>query len=294
MPLDQKYSLYNDDYMNYWIVMESAIAKTKTDFIEPVKNEDGSIRFYRWRQCLQTVGTRNRNGRLWRMMHLAPMMEDLIIKECYAHGGLPGEAGHPVPATGKVTVERILTIDPLRTSHILRSHEWEGNKLYGIMETLDDGPGCPGHKFRSSIRQGIEPAVSARTMVPQIKNPDGTIDVVGPGRMVCFDWIYVPSHVEAYRDISIPIKDIETKDNFEHVMETFSIDYAKETATRSDKIKHIMDTYKYDIATESLIMDKGGRMSAIIKDPETHERAVVCMAPELKYRREYANYLKNF
>lgn len=289
--LQPSQEMYNDNYDNYFVVIEAALRPEKPQQMEEKKK--GDMTYLRWRQCMQAVSRRNRNGRLWQKAHLVPMINDPIIQESIRDGGgLPGEAGHPVPDTGKVTVERILTVLPTNVSHFNKSFEWEGDKLYSIMESAVVYPGTilTGHMI-----QGIKPAVSARTVIPQRRNPDGTIDVLGPGRLACYDWVYHPSHPEAYIDISIPIKEISTQSHFEHAMESFSGLYADDLMVRSEKIKKVMDLYGYTAAQESYIMDpKTGMFSARVYDKETGDKGVVCIAPELKYRTEYRNYLKSF
>lgn len=290
--LEPSIDMYREDYDNFFIVVENALRPEKPQNLTEEKKGDKT--FLRWRQCMQTAGRRNRNGRLWMKAHLVPMIDgDPIVQESLREGGgLPGEAGHPVPDVGKVTVERILTVNPTNVSHFNKSFEWEGDKLYSVMESS-----CvyPGTILTGHMQQGIKPAVSARTVIPQRRNPDGTIDVLGPGRLACYDWVYHPSHPEAYIDISIPIKEVSTKNQFEHAIESFSGIYATDLAIRSEKIKRVMDTYGYSAALESYVMDqRTGIFSARVRDEETGEKGLVCISPELKYRNEYKNYLKSF
>lgn len=150
---------------------------------------------------------------------------------------------------GKVTLERILSIDPMRTSHRIISLNWvNSNELHGVVETLDDENG-PGHKMKRSIMQGIEPAFSLRSLVPQRKNADGSTLVLGPGRMVCYDWVYLPSHEKAYVDTELPIKNIISKPQFQTVMEGYC-DFVLEN---SDKVRRIVEDY--DVAFESATLD---------------------------------------
>ena len=50
--------------------------------------------------------------------------------------------GHPVPDTGSVTIERILTIDPNNISHRIIEYQWPSdNECYGIIDTIYDENG---------------------------------------------------------------------------------------------------------------------------------------------------------
>lgn len=288
-------SLTSEDFNNFFIVIEQVTS-------EPAKNieliTDEELKFFRWRQCLQAADNRNRNGRLWPLKFLKPMTETDMIKERLLRGW-PGEAGHPVPDTGKVTAERIMTIDPERISHIIRSIEWVGNKLYGVMETLDDGPGGPGYKFRRHIMQGLDPAVSARTMIPQRQNPDGTVDVIGPGNLICYDRVFGPSHPEAYIDKAIPIKNVTKKSDFEQAVESMGIglesfmgEYGEDLIRKSEKIQRIIDRQK--IVLESATMGKSGILTVRAENADGHGTpGFVCVAPETKYRNEYMSYLNS-
>lgn len=282
--------MYDDKGTDFCIVIEQITAEPPKN-MEQFTSEDG-IHFFRWRQCLQAADRRNRNGRHWPLKYLKPMTETPMIAERLKHGW-PGEAGHPVPDTGKVTPERIMTIDPLRTSHIIRDISWEGNILWGTMESLADDNG-PGHKLYASIRQGIDPAVSARTLVPQRVNNDGTIDVIGPGNLVCYDWVYGPSHPEAYIDISIPIKSVFKQDgkNYEAAIESFMGEYASDLLGNSEKIQRIVDRQK--IVVESIIMGQNGLFCGKVENCDGNGTSGhVIIAPEMKYRNEYNDYLNN-
>lgn len=288
-------SMTNEDFDNFFVVIEQVI-ESKIDRMEPITQ--GGLNFLRWRQCLQRANVRNRNGRLWPFKYLKAMTDAPIIQE-YLRVGWFGEAGHPVPDVGKVTAERIMTVDPERVSHAVRSIEWEGDFLYGMMETLDDGPGGPGFKFMRHILQGFDPAVSARTLIPQRVNNDGTMDVIGPGNLRCYDRVLGPSHPEAYIDKSVPIKNIFKKADFETAvesmscgMESFLGEFGEDMVRKSEKLKRILDRQK--IVLESASMDKNGIFAVKAENVDGNGTpGVACIVPELKYRKEFSGYLNS-
>lgn len=277
----------NQDYYNYYAVVESALDtadRTKYYSMEdPVCRPDGQLSFLRFTMCMMVVNYRNRNRRYWGKDHVDPMMKAPHIVDYFTKaGGLPGENGHPIPATGEITMERLVTIDPNNMAILLKQWWWEGDRLMGKVETLDQGEGTPGNRMMRNMLQGMVPASSARTLVPQRKNRDGSIDVLAPGRMVCFDRVNGPSCENAYMDINIPVKNIIKKAEFESAMESFT-DYVME---RSEAAKRVMD----DIlpAMESATVGKDGNL--FVRAPG--ETRIIPL--ERNFRKEISSFMLNF
>lgn len=272
---------YLDNFLDYSIVIESQTEPNQGfELLHEEKGANG-LSFLRFKTCLQTFGNRNRNRRLWFSKWMRMMLAATEVQELLREGGVPGENGHPVPPSGEVTMERILTIDPNNISHVIKSFDWVGeNTLNGVVETIDDGNG-PGDKFKRHIMQGLPVSFSTRSLIPQRKNPDGSIDQTGPGRYVTSDRVFIPSHKEAYIDKSIPVKNICKKDHFELCMESF-VSYVAE---RSEKINRIVDDM--DPAMETASMDRTGVFS--VKTSE----GTALIYPESKYHREFADLMKS-
>lgn len=275
-------TMTDDNYLDYAVVIEEAM-EPNTDFeiLSEKKDSGGNLSYIRFRTGLQTFGSRNRNRRLWLSKWMRPMLNAPEVSELLREGGVPGESGHPVPATGQPTIERILTIDPNNVSHVIKEFIWKTDDwLDGIVETVDDGNG-PGDKFKRSIIQGLPVSFSTRSLIPQRKNMDGTIDQLGPGRYVTSDRVFVPSHKEAYIDKSIPIKNICKKDKFETVMESF----ASYVINRSEKVNRIIDGM--DPALESASLDENGILGVNTKEGR------VFVSPETKYRKVLADAMRD-
>ena len=275
-------TMYQDNYSNFYVVCEQTTPDKSDAKILKVQEGKG-LNYVRFSCCLQSFYGRNRNGRLWKADQIKKMAEAPEVVELIKHGSFVGEAGHPLPTADKDwSLKRICSIDPLRTSHRITSLNWKTPQLlYGIIETLDEGEGTPGRRFMKNIQQGIDPAMSLRSLVPQQRNRDGTIDVLGPGRMVCYDRVYLPSHKEAYRDVDIPVKEIVTKADFEVVMESFT-DFMM---SRSEKINRVLDGL--EPALESATYDPESQMVSV----STSEGRIF-VAPEIKYRKEIRNLMK--
>lgn len=273
--------MYNDKFLDYYAVVEQTTDPSPVQILD--FKECNGLNYLRFRAGLQTFGHRNRNRRLWQSSHIKAMLQSDHVPELLSRSGIPGESGHPVPAVGNVTMERILTIDPNNMSHVIKAFEWSGDsKLYGIIETLDEGPGTPGYRFMRNILQKMDPSFSLRSIVPQRKNADGSTDVTGPGRFITYDRVILPSHSEAYIDKSVPIKNIITKSNFETAMESFGMDMIQ----RSEKVNRIIDNM-YP-AMESATVDKNGIFSIT-----TETNGKLFIAPEAKHRNEIRNIMKN-
>lgn len=274
-------------YYDFYAVMESDVTteemqKSFQVVQEPNKMGDG-IEFFRYKACLMTVGTRNRNRRLWTKQFVDIMMNaPHIVEQFKFAGGLPGENGHPIPPSGQVTMDRIVTIDPNNLAILIKDWWWEGNKMMGTVDTLNEGPGSPGYRLMRDMMQGVIPAHSARTLVPQRKNPDGSIDVIAPGRFVTVDRVHGPSCAEAYRDVSVPVKDIVKKAEFEHAMENFT-DYILE---KSEAAKNVIDTLRPAMETASITSD-----GLFTVATESDDRIFVPV--ERNLRRDIADYMRN-
>lgn len=249
----------------FWVVMEKTSPDYKISQVETVQNGQG-VSFLRFKAVLQTFdGKRNRNRRLWNGNMVKEALQADVIQEMLKAGGVPGEAGHPVPDSGEVSVERIATINPNNVSHFFKSFAWEkGNTLLtAIVETACDANG-PGEKLKLRTLQGIVPAFSSRALIPQRMNKDGTIDQTGVGRWITADNVYGPSHAGAYADASFPLTEVtrntkdlkfaveaclgyslETDKALEAIMEAYDIDpFNGKTSIAMDSF------YNYNVKTE--------------------------------------------
>lgn len=140
---------------------------------------------------LQTADVFNRNGRKYPKAVLQKALAADHIQELIKNGSWVGEAGHPMGAD----TSRQVTIDPARMSHRIISTRWEGNKLIGTIESLNTERGI---EFKNLILQGMRVAFSLRALGAADQTPAGAV-VKDPMRMVCYDWVILPSHKEAYQ-----------------------------------------------------------------------------------------------
>lgn len=262
------------EYPFYMVMEETTPADAKCEILSEGKI-GGELQYLRFRQCLQSFGKRNRNRRLWKSIFVRTSMNHPWVQQQMKKGGLPGESGHPTTATGQISMERYVQIDPERVCLYLKDFDFDGDTLmFGTIETAADGNG-PGHKFMLSILQGIEPAVSCRSLVPQKKNPDGSTDVTGPGRIICYDRVYCPSHEEAFRDVKsdVQVGDLTNESHVNIAKESVDSEIlitdkalVAQIYDSSDNAKFILDNMAPAMENAFLGISKRGAMFTVDTD----------------------------
>lgn len=270
---------------DYFAVMEqSSPENVKSEILEMRETPQGGISYLRFKACMQSFGQRNRNSRLWNGAFMqsalkAPHILELLQK------GFPGENGHPVPMTGQVSMQRIMSIDPNNISHKILNFQWVGDtRVYSDVETVDDIDG-PGARFARNIMQGFEPAFSVRALVPQRKNQDGSIDVTGPGRVITYDRVFLPSHTEAYRDTTVDVKRVVTAPTYQVLMESLMGDLTNFAMENSENVKSVLDGTQP--VMESAMVDEKGILSVA-----TESSGRLFIPTEKRISHEIANYMK--
>ena len=162
---------------------------------EYVKNP--SVEFLRFRACLQGYDEWNRNNRWYGLKPMRKSWGAKHIAEMESTGTFFGEYGHPDENSG---VKRIVTIDPKYACHRICSHEFQGSKVYGVIETLNDGANGWGTVLMRRILQGAKAAFSIRALVPLTKVDAVRCKILQPGHIVTADSVILPSHTCAYEE----------------------------------------------------------------------------------------------
>lgn len=183
------------------VVMEGDGVRMKPQNIQTIK--EGGVEYLRFRTILQTLEVQNRNRRTYTNNTVSTGLKADHVLELMRNRSFHGEAGHPLTQD----TSRIMTVDPERASHSIRSTEVIGNTVYGEVETLADFNG-PGVRFMHKILQGMEPAFSLRAMASLMKKGDGSSIANGRIHIVTYDQVILPSHKEAYRDKSTRIQKV--------------------------------------------------------------------------------------
>ncbi len=109
-------------------------------------------------------------------------------------GSFLGELDHPI---SKLPV-RQLTVLYKQASHRILEIGWDGNKLFGVVETLRTPNGVI---LKNLAEDGIPIGFSFRGMgdLKQVTTPDGSngFEVIPPLHVVTWDSVSLPSHKEA-------------------------------------------------------------------------------------------------
>ena len=213
-----------------YIVMESAMEPMKPKIIETV-NEPNMF-YVRFRTCLQSFDCFNRNKRNY---NLRPMMEAVKadhIQELLYKGTWCGENGHP----DSTDIKRILSIDMTKICHRIIDLEFQGNLLYGTIETLNDD--AWGKQFTKHILQGLHPSFSLRALAAITKLGDGRGIIKTKPHIVTYDRVILPSHREAYMDNSKPITLVQSATESATIQES----YIPEGNTFDDTIHEVNES----------------------------------------------------
>jgi len=195
---------------------------------------------------------------------------DGMIQMDMSKGQWMGEFGHPLD----LSVRRQMILNPPTVSHRILKYWKEGrNLLKGITESVPYGYGLA---MAANAKRGIPAAYSLRSL--------GSIDlqtrkVKRPLKIITYDYVYRPSHREAYEDkiltesagIYIPtqyeIGDIMTESAvYTPVLETCTTEqietYIKE---RSDNVAKIAEMFKLDNFNTTL-HENGTRVTIVTAD----------------------------
>jgi Prohead core protein protease. len=184
-----------------YLIMEAASDPVKPQNVQVV--DKNGLFYVNFDTVLQVFDRQNRNRREYRSAPMKASLSAPHISELIENRTWCGEAGHPMSDD----VKRILTIDPNNVSHRINKFWYKGdNVLMGNIDTFDDNG--PGSKFTRMILQGMEPAFSLRALAQLTKFQDGSAVMQSRCHIVCYDWVILPSHPEAYRDKSKPIQKI--------------------------------------------------------------------------------------
>lgn len=140
---------------------------------------------------LQDVEYTNRNKKIYEKAGLESGFQSDYIQERLRTKSLYGEAGHP----RKPDLERQMSYDQDRISHIVTDIKWNGNIVEGIVETALTT--C-GYNMQGLIRQGSIVGMSLRGYGPVVEKKGDIIVVKAPIHVFCYDWVVHPSHKIAY------------------------------------------------------------------------------------------------
>ena len=139
---------------------------------------------------MQSFEVENWNGRIYgKNLVLDALNNDGMIQNDIKKGQWIGEYGHPLDTDPK----RQVVFNPTTASHRILNYRTEGNLLLGHVQTLAGGA---GDMLCDRILQGVPAAFSLRSL--------GSVDlatrrVKAPLKIITYDSVFRPSHIEAYQ-----------------------------------------------------------------------------------------------
>lgn len=202
------------------------------------------------RADLQDESEWNRNRRKYPMKTIKSGLYSERVQELIKHKSWCGEAGHPI----EPTVQRQCSVVEDNISHRILSFEMSGSIVKGIVKTA---PTPRGYDMRNFVLDddAMETAYSLRAMGPMTQTAEGYI-VQAPLTMICYDWVFFPSHRKAYQ--TELINKIQESGNtlsestMFPLLESSAIDYIQQD---SKNFKMISQLFEYDNRTITLSED---------------------------------------
>lgn len=169
--------------MSYFI-MESAILQEA----QIIKAQPNKAIF---RMVMQTVDEENQNHRVYPRTVLEEGMannQDRINLRAFT-----GEMDHPFP-TGDNNIDAVRqsTVALGNISHLIRSYDFDGNKLIGELETT----GPRGGDLMTLLRDKVGVGLSMRGMA-ELDRKENINIVKSPLMVITFDTVSMPSHKAA-------------------------------------------------------------------------------------------------
>lgn len=181
--------------MNYPNILACMLAEQSSSPKKPkvINYDSDTVTIY---AELQDCKELNRNGRKYPYAVVKAGLLAENIQELLRVNSLMGEADHPV----NPTLQRQQSVLTEHASHrILRiDFDDENEKIYGLIKTM---PNANGRLMRDLIldkEYPLKTAYSLRAVGNVKRTPQGDI-VVGPIRVMTYDWVKYPSHRNAYQ-----------------------------------------------------------------------------------------------
>jgi len=166
--------------MSYLIMEQAIIQEAKVVKINPTK----AI----FRMVMQTADEMNQNRRIYPKSVLSEGMEsnfDRIKSRQFV-----GEIDHPWPSgDNNIDAIRQSTVSLANVSHLIRSYDFDGNKLVGELETA----GPKGGDLLTLLRDKVGVGLSMRGMA-ELDRQENVSIVKSPLMVITFDAVAQPSH----------------------------------------------------------------------------------------------------
>lgn len=195
------------------MILEAAHFNESIDFtdksIEELKRENPRV--IRFKAVLQTLGVKNRNGRLYPRHVLEQAINDPRIQDIIKRNALSIEVGHPF----SLEIRRQQYVDDRNTCAIIKKMWVEDDKVVGIIETTADPIGTA---FKDRILyNGLIPAFSLRATGDFRWDSKLQANVIVPPlTMFSYDLVQYPSHNGAIMEKLTESVDLNNADVIEN------------------------------------------------------------------------------
>ena len=232
---------------------------------------------------LQDESNFNRNGRRYPKPVLDLGLNKPNVRELISKKSWVGEAGHP----NNPSLQRQVSIDPTNISHRIVKWWWDGPLVMGICEALNTER---GRDYQNLILQELETAYSLRAVGPIKQTPEGNV-VQSPLTVITYDWVFLPSHANAYQRGIINDVSENTRGNMMSesycmpILEQQAIAYVKD---ESKTVKLVSETLGF--CYESIALSENN--NTIILTESTGNKLVVNL--ESYISTEVSSYLSKF
>ena len=245
------------------------------------RDNDGYIKF---NTVLQSTETENRNKRIYSEKSLrdgltTPNMIEKIKKKNFV-----GECGHPLTTD----VDRQTYVEFTNVSHIITKINFNGNIIEGEVETYN---GFKGPSMMGAVRQGVGIGFSLRALCNATKTPTGIARVDGPLLVISYDWVFFPSHKEAYMKdggLNPHSNSMAVREGTDQLLEFNINEMLTYLGSKSDNIQCLSESFEVDLKdTNNIIL---GKDKGIYLKQDTN--MVKCFLED-SIKKEIDNFLLN-
>lgn len=248
-----------DKVVAYMICEQTSMGKSK------ILDDRQGVKVY---SELQDAAEFNRNGRKYPLPILKRGLAADRIQEQIARKQWCGEAGHPV----QPTIERQMDVQKDNISHRILSYEIKGSKIMGVVKTA---PTVRGREMRDFIldTDAMETAYSLRALGPITETPEGKI-VGSPLTIVTYDWVFYPSHKNAYQQQILEAVNQTgntlTESVILPILENSAIDYIKHESKNYKLVSNYLEEYEQT----QIILGENAK-NLIISNANNNDKLVV-------------------
>ena len=173
------------------LIIEQPIISDKIEILS--ESKVGQFDTVKFNALLMEADTKNQNRRIYPRDILHEAIE-YQVRPKMQERNFGGELDHPLPTGSQTDILRQQTLSYKEMSHIITDMWWDGNKVYGTVETT---PTPNGQILANLVRFGVKVGFSLRALGEVRPQSDGTNIVTRPFMLVAIDAVQNPSFERA-------------------------------------------------------------------------------------------------